>query len=53
MEVARRRNTVTFELKDKVFSLHIDEVIELYKELDKIITKEEKTNGSRQGKVVE
>ena len=53
MEVMRRKNTVTFELKDKVFAINIDEATELYNKLSKVIDKDvkqpkEKKNGSRQ-----
>jgi len=38
MEVARRGNTITFELSDRVFTCKLEEVIELYDKLTKLIT---------------
>jgi hydroxymethylpyrimidine/phosphomethylpyrimidine kinase len=42
MQVARRKNIVTLELKDKVFTLNIEEATELYDKLTKIIKEENK-----------
>ena len=42
MQVARRKNIVTLELKVKVFTLNIEEATELYDKLTKIIKEENK-----------
>jgi hypothetical protein len=42
MQVARRKNIVTLDLKDKVFTLNIEEATELYNKLSKIIKEENK-----------